>query len=153
PSLAERALDRRKKSGRPATPDMSAQQDQLVRIELGILRLDAELRGKEAQKGAAKDELAKIDELLADMSARPVFRAIEQSQSVAFVPYTQLSGVNRGAEVFECRVWGLFDCRRVGSVNALLDGEVAMQDPWGSMARGQYALMTLDDLSAVRQKT
>ena len=35
---------------------------------------------------------------------------------------------------------------------AVLPGEVVTQDPWGEMARGQYAVLLLDDKDAVRER-
>ena len=35
----------------------------------------------------------------------------------------------------------------------ILPGEVIVPDPWGSMARGQYAVMELQDQHAAQSKT
>lgn len=138
---------------RMATPEMMAQRDQLVRIELELLKLRAELNAKTVQARVDAEELAAADELIAQMKSRPIFRAIEASQNVAFVPYTQIEGVREGADVYRCAVWGVFGCSPVGRVAALLPGEVAMQDPWGQPARGQYLLLTLSDPAAAQAKT
>jgi hypothetical protein len=68
------------------------------------------------------------------------------------VPYTQIEGVRTGAPVFHCAVWGVFACRHVGKVDQLLPGEVAMQDPWGTPMRGQYALLDLFQPDAAQSK-
>lgn len=139
--------------GGAATPEMRAQRNELVHIELEILKLENELTEKVVQQRADEEGLAKADELIAQMKARPVFRAIESSQNVAFVPYTQLAGVHAGDDVFACDVWGVFACRPVGRVAEVVPGEVATQDPWGTPARGQYALLTLTDPVAAQAKT
>jgi hypothetical protein len=140
-SLAQKALHGG--HGRIATPEMVARQDQLVRVELDLLKLKTEAATKRALVRADRDELTKIDELVTQMKSRPIFRAIEGNQNVAFVPYTQIDGVRGGAPVYHCAVWGVFACRHVGKVAQLLPGEVAMQDPWGTPMRGQYALLDL----------
>jgi len=140
-SLAQKAM--RGGNGRLATPEMVARQDQLVRVELDLFKLRAERSTKRSLVRADREELTKIDELVTQMKSRPIFRAIAGSQNVAFVPYTQLDGVHAGAAVYHCAVWGVFGCNPVGKVAQLLPGEVAMQDPWGTPMRGQYALLDL----------
>ena len=135
-----------------ATPEMLMQQDQLVRVQCEIIRLESERRVKLGERRHLDDELAKIEELLAQLKKRPIFRAIEANTNVAFVPYTQMSGVKSGAPIYEC-VWGVFACKSVGTVTELLPGEAIVQDPWGSPARGQYAIMSLDDAQAAQAKT
>jgi hypothetical protein len=149
-SLAQRALHGG--HGRIATPEMVARQDQLVRVELDLLKLKTEAATKRELARADHDELAKIDELVTQMKSRPIFRAIEGNQNVAFVPYTQIDGVRGGAPVYHCAVWGVFSCSHVGKVAQLLPGEVAMQDPWGTPMRGQYALLDLFRPEAAQAK-
>jgi hypothetical protein len=150
-SLAQRALS----AGRGksvSTPEMVQQKEQLIRIELELLKLEAEKTSKTAELRTSREELAKLDGLVQQVKARPVFRAIESSQNVAFVPYTQLEGARPGASVYECTIWGMLGCHKVGSVTQVLPGEVAAQDPWGAVARGQYALLQLHDAAAAKAK-
>jgi hypothetical protein len=151
-SLTQAVLDKRSDTPGLVTPEMAAQRDQVVRIELDLLKLQAERQAKLAQKRTDEDELVKLDELIADMKRRPIFRAIEVSQNVAFVPYNQLEGIHAGSTVYDCKLWSVFACRRVGRIAELLPGEVATQDPWGTPSRGQYAILELDDASAARSK-
>jgi hypothetical protein len=146
------ALGARRTSAR-ATPETLAQRDQLVRIDLDLLDLKAELRGKMVQARVDAEQLATTDELVSKMMARPIFRAASASQSVAFVPYTQLPGVQTGADVHQCSVWGLLDCHPVGQVAEVVPGEVMMPDPSGALARGQYLLLTLFESSAAQAET
>jgi hypothetical protein len=149
-ALAQKAL--RNGRGAISTPEMVARQDQIVRVELDLLKLKAEVADKRALAHADQEELGKIDELVTQMKTRPIFRAIEGNQNVAFVPYTQIEGVRGGAAVYHCAVWGVFACRHVGKVSELLPGEVAMQDPWGTPMRGQYALLDLFQPDAAQSK-
>jgi hypothetical protein len=137
---------------RISTPEMMAQQDQLVRVQCDMIRLEAERRSKLAERRSLDEELGKLEELLTQLKARPIFRAIEADTNVAFVPYTQIEGVRTGAEIYDC-IWGVFACKSVGRVAQLLPGEAVVQDPWGSPARGQFAVLDLDDLKAAQSKT
>jgi hypothetical protein len=136
----------------PLMPEIIAQQNLSVHIELEILRLQAEQRASEAKKATAVEEIEKIDVLLSQLKARPIYRAIEARTNVAFVPYTQIRGVSAGAEVYQC-LWGMFACHLAGKVSELLPGEVVMPDPWGSQARGQYAILDLSDAKAAMAKS
>lgn len=149
-SLAQRAMGSADR--KLSTPEMVQQREQLIRLDIDLLKLQAEIVGKSAELRTAREELAKLDSLLQQVKERPVFRAIESRQNVAFVPYTQLPGIELGASVVSCAVWGMLDCRSVGRVTHLLPGEVAAQDPWGAPSRGQYALLQLEDPSAAKAK-
>ena len=138
--------------GQMATPEMLSHQDQMVRVRCDIIRLQADRRSKLAESRTLDEELAKLEELLGQLKARPIFRAIEANTNVAFIPYTQIAGVRSGTEIYDC-VWGVFACKSVGHVSELLPGETIVMDPWGSPARGQYAIMDLDDTQAAQSKT
>ena len=92
-----------------------------------------------------------VRELLDEIQARPLYRAMHTSTDVAFVPYDDLDGVVPGARVMAC-VWGLFSCHDVGRVTEILPGEVVTEDPWGDLARGQFIVLDLDEPGAIREK-
>lgn len=150
--LTQRALSGGGGGARIATPEMLLQQDQLVRIQCDLLKLQAERRAKTAERRQIEEERAKLDELLAQLNRRPIFRALDASTNVAFVPYSQLDGVRSGGNVYECVV-GVFSCTSVGRVTEVLPGEVIVPDPWGTLARGQYVVIELDDQHAAQSKT
>jgi len=148
--LAERAL--KQQSGAPIGPQLLASQEQLVRVDLDILRLESETRAKSALREASLQRFGEVDLLTQQLKARPLFRAIQRKLELAFVPYSQLDGVVRGAEVYSC-AWGMFFCRSVGKISEILEGEETQQDPWGTPSRGQYAVLNLFDHDAARAKT
>jgi hypothetical protein len=152
--LGQVAMSQRSLAGGSAiaTPEQITREEQMVRMELEILKLESEQRARAAEKKVLEEKLAKIDELEGQLKARPIFRAVEQKIEVAFVPYTQLDGAKEGNEVYDC-VWGLFACKPVGSLSELVPGEVILPDPWGNQARGQYIVLDLADHSAARSKT
>jgi hypothetical protein len=132
-------------------PEAIAREEQLVRIELEIARLESEQRAKRAEKQIVLTKLEKMDELERQLRGRPVFRAMGRSLEVAFVPYTQSEGVVTGAVVYDC-VWGVFACKPVGTITEVVPGEVILPDPWGNPARGQYAVLDLSDHGAAKSK-
>lgn len=134
------------------TPELLQHREQLTHLEVDLLKLEAERHARASELRNARLELDKLDALIDEIRARPLFRAIESRQNVAFVPYTQIEEAELGAEVFECRLWGVFRCRKVGTVTQLIPGEVAAHDPWGNLARGQYALLRLTVGDAAKAK-
>ena len=148
--LAARALS--PGGNAPLMPELLVRQEQMIRVELELVHIDSEKRSKLAQREALTERIAKIDELANELKSRPLFQAAEKSINMAFVPYTQIDGVTRGATVFSC-VWGLFMCRPVGTVSEVVPGEVILPDPWGNQTRGQYAVLNLQDRDAARAKT
>lgn len=151
--LAARALRRRAgDADAVSTPELLQHRDQLTRIEVDLLKLDAERHARASELRIAQHELEKLDALIGEVRARPIFRAIEARQNLAFVPYTQLEAIEVGGDVYECRVWGLLACRKVGTLTHIFPGELATQDPWGAVARGQYALLKLSEPEAAKAK-
>jgi hypothetical protein len=148
-NLARLALSERNAA---QTPELVNRQEQVIRVELEIVRLDSEKRAKIAQRDSLVERVAQIDEMVQQIEERPLFQAVEKDLELAFVPYTQLEGVAAGADVYSC-VWGVVWCHPVGRVSALIPGEVVQSDPWGSSTRGEYAVLDLHDHDAARAKT
>jgi hypothetical protein len=154
-STREAALQRNSLAsadGAPPMPEALMREDQMVRIDLELLRAEADLRTKRAEQRILREKLAKLDELEEQFKSRPLFRAIDKRLDVAFVPYTQLEGVQAGAMVYDC-TWGVFRCKSVGHVAEVVPGEVVLPDPWGNQARGQLAVLDLSQREAARAKT
>lgn len=147
-SLADRPLG---VAARGRMPEVVARQEQAARIEIEIVQLQAQRRGLVALRDVAARNLARMQEALDQMRARPLYRATRTEMDVAFVPYEQLDGVSVGDEVARCTLW-IFACRTVGHVSELVPGEVVTQDPWGELARGRYAVLRLDDARAVEER-
>lgn len=134
------------------SPDVLRYREQLLRIELELIGLEASARGKLAELESSKLQAERLDRLITQIKSRPLYRAIEEQQLLAFVPYTQLDQVAPDAPLYECRLWSAFDCVKVGRVVEVLPGEVSAQDPWGSPARGQYLVMDLANPRAANAK-
>jgi hypothetical protein len=132
-------------------PEVVQREDQMVRIELEMLRLESEKATKNAQRKVLEEKIAAFDQLEDQLRALPTFQASERDLDVAFVPYTQLDGVKAGSDVYQC-IWGLFGCTKVGVVTEVAPGEVMAPDPWGNQSRGQYAILKLFDHEAAKAK-
>lgn len=132
-------------------PEVAAGDEHAVRVEVEIQRLQAEARGHRAVRATAAEAVASQRALLAELESHPLYRAMKTATDVGFVPYDQLAAVRAGARVVTC-TWGVFHCRDVGRVVELLTGEVVTQDPWGALARGQYAVLALEDPDAIHER-
>lgn len=132
-------------------PEIVAGQDHAASIELELIKLESTKRSLETQRAMAVDSIRRIDELFKQLRGRPVYRAAEAKTDVAFIPYSQLRGVESGSKLVTC-AWTLFRCRDVGRIAEVLPGEVTAQDPWGTLARGQYAILDLADHEAAKEK-
>jgi len=148
-NLAQQALSR---SDAPQMPELVNRQEQLIRVDLEVVRLDSEKRAKSAERDALVERIAQIDEMVAQIEDRPTFQALDKDLELAFVPYTQLDGITAGAEVYDC-LWGVVWCRSVGKVAERVPGEVVQADPWGSSTRGEYVVLDLSDHDAAHAKT
>jgi len=136
----------------PLTPEMMTRAEQTIRVELESLKLESDKRAKLAEKGALVERVARIDELEGELKNRPIYRAIERNLEVAFVPYTQIEGIEAGAGTYAC-LWGLLFCKQVGTVSEIVPGELVLPDPWGAPARGQYVVLDLWDHDSAKAKT
>jgi hypothetical protein len=132
-------------------PEIAVGDEHTARIDIEIQRLEAEARGDRALRAVAISSAASERALLHELEGRPLYRAMTAATDVAFVPYTQLDKLSKGARVVDC-VWSVFACHDVGRVEDVLPGEIVTQDPWGEMARGQYAVLKLDDPDAVHER-
>jgi hypothetical protein len=148
--LAQRAVN--EPDDAPLTPELMAHEEQVIRLELEVTHLESERRSKLAERAGLTERIARLDELSGQLRSRPIYRAAEKSIDVAFVPYSQIEGVEAGGRVFAC-TWGLLLCRQVGTIAEMVPGEVISADPWGTSARGQYALLSLWAPEAARLKT
>ncbi|AKV00974.1 hypothetical protein AKJ09_07637 [Labilithrix luteola] len=140
-----------KRGGVGILPEIVAGEERAVRLDLELIRLEAERRSLVSQRGISVEALGRMEEMFRQLKARPLYRAIEAKTDVAFVPYTQLPHVRAGAPVVAC-TWALFDCRIVGRIAEVLPGEVVAQDPWSNVERGQYAILDLNDREAAKEK-
>lgn len=137
--------------GSALMPEVAAGEEHEARLEIELLKLEAERRNLQNARRVSMDAIATQRALLEELKTRPLYRAMNESTQVAFVPYTQLNGIREGDSVLSC-VWGLFYCRSVGRVTQVLSGEVITPDPWGAIARGQYVLLNLTVPEAIREK-
>ena len=132
-------------------PEVAAGDEHTARIDVEISRLESEARGDRALRTVAHNAAAAQRELLVELEAKPLYRAMTATTDIAFVPYTQLDKLTPGATILAC-TWSVFNCHDVGTVTEIVPGEVVTQDPWGEIARGQYAVLSLDDKAAIRER-
>jgi hypothetical protein len=129
-------------------PEVAKYDDDLIRIEIEISRLEAEKRAALARQRAAQASLESMDSLLRDLETRPLYRAMQEDTDLAFVPYEHLHRFSLYDSVYLC-AWSIFRCNSVGTIAEIVPGEVITQDPWGALERGQYVVLSLRDRSAL----
>jgi len=107
----------------PKSPDQW-----LVRRELEKARLEKEnASGKRLPLGQRVESLSlrikDQDAVVGRLAQSPYLKAIENKVTLAFVSNQNLKNVKLGSPLYGC-VWGLVWCKKVGTVKAVLDGEV-----------------------------
>ena len=107
----------------PRSPDQW-----LVRRELEKTRLEKEnASGKRLPLGQRVESLSlRIKDqqaVVGRLAQSPYLKAIENKVTLAFVSNQNLKNVKLGTPLYGC-VWGLVWCHKVGTVKAVLDGEV-----------------------------
>lgn len=152
-SMANHSLFTR--DGRIPTQEMTLQAQMIVQVECETLTIEADKRTKLAEKKRVRDELFKINNLESDLNTRPIFRAIEQNQDLAFAPYASLQGIIPGNKVMDC-FWYMFNCKEVGRVSNVIPGETILPDIFtGGQVRGQFITLSLnasDHASSMQSK-
>jgi hypothetical protein len=107
----------------PKTPEQW-----LVRRELEKTRLEKDNAiGKRVPHGQRVESLSlrikDQDAVVGRLAQSPYLKAIENKVTLAFVANQNLKNVKLGSPLYGC-AWGLVWCRKVGTVKAVLDGEV-----------------------------
>jgi hypothetical protein len=107
----------------PKTPEQW-----LVRRELEKTKLEKDNAiGKRVPHGQRVESLnlriKDQDAVVGRLAQSPYLKAIENKVTLAFVANQNLKNVKLGSPLYGC-AWGLVWCRKVGTVKAVLDGEV-----------------------------
>lgn len=100
----------------------------MVRREVEKVRLEREnMLGRRAPLGQRMESLKlrikDQDAVVGRLAQSPYLKALESKVTLAFVPNQNLKNVKLGTPLYGC-AWGLVWCRKVGTVKAVLDGEV-----------------------------
>lgn len=126
-------------------------QSKLVKISMEILAIQENIKTLENEYQAAKSMIEVLERTTKEAQRDPYFKAFEKPIQLVFIPYSEISGVSEGDALVDC-AWSLVLCRQVGTIKALIPGEVNENDPWGYTARGQYAEIELSNSTAIEKK-
>ncbi len=114
-----------------------------IKQEYAASRLD--LAKAIESRNTIKSSLGRQDKIVSKLKGSSYLRAVEDGAAVAFVPYSNLSNVEKGTGVYACKV-GMVFCHHVGDVIEVLQGEVQFKHPQrDKMLRGQMVEMKLDE--------
>jgi hypothetical protein len=95
-------------------------------------------------RNTLKVNLERQDKIVSGIKNSSHLRALNDGAVVAFVPYGNMSKVQKGTSLYRCRV-GMVLCRHAGEVLEVLPGEVQFKHPHrDKMLRGQMAELKLD---------
>ncbi|HEY2515520.1 MAG TPA: hypothetical protein VGI39_31850 [Polyangiaceae bacterium] len=95
-----------------------------------------------------KKTIADYDQLLADIQNAPYLMAAKGDVTLALVPYENSDAMKAGAPVYACKV-GFVGCKKVGSVGAVVEGEVVGRHPlFNRDMRGRMVRLALEDRAA-----
>jgi len=128
-------------------------EDWLARREVEKCRLEKENRtGRRVPIGQRVDSLKlrikDQDAVVNRLSQSPYLKAIENKVTLVFVPNQNLKNVKIGSPLYGC-AWGLVWCRKVGTVKAVVEGEVQDIHPHDeSIQRGLMVEVDVSDWGA-----
>jgi hypothetical protein len=124
---------------------------EVMRMLQEVRRAEVELAKARDNRGVLAKSLTRYEAMVKAITDSPYLRAVERKETIAFVPYDNLSKVKAGAPLYSCSL-GLFFCRRVGQVAAVLTGEMSFKHPLhNTMLRGQSVQVQLDNPHAAER--
>ncbi len=96
--------------------------------------------------------IARQDKIIDSLKQSAYLRAVGNGAHVAMVPYDNLENVTVGANLYACKL-SMIVCRKVGSVVAVLPGEVTVKHPTReAMLRGRMVEMKMTDAAAAEDE-
>jgi len=124
----------------------------ILQIVQDVKRAELELAKARDNRVVLQKSLERYDKMVKTISESPFVRAVEGKDTIAFVPYDNIDRVKAGAPVYGCWIGPLF-CKKVGSIVALLPGEMAYKHPLhNAQLRGQPAQISLADVHDAERK-
>jgi hypothetical protein len=124
-------------------------------ISYDVLKIKQEYEASrlETQKAIETRDMLKLalereEKLLDALKHTSYLRALGDHAQVAFVPYGNLTKVEKGKGLYACKL-GMVICHKVGTVLEVLPGEVQFKHPHkDKMLRGQMVELQLDQADA-----
>lgn len=131
-----------------------------VALSYDVLRIKQEFEASRlqttkliAERKNLQAALQRQEALLETTLASPFLRASRNNANIAFVPYDNLDKAKPGEPLYSCWL-EMIICRKVGTVRAILPGEVHQKHPVRSgTLRGQMIEIDLKDRDAARKET
>ncbi|MCU1278286.1 MAG: hypothetical protein JWM53_1832 [bacterium] len=125
---------------------------EVLKILQDVKRAEVELAKARDNRVVLQRSLERYDKMVKTLSESAFLRAVDGKDSIAFVPYENLDRIKPGTPLYGCWIGPLF-CRRVGSVVALLPGEMSYKHPLhNSQLRGQPVQLQLANVHDAERK-
>jgi hypothetical protein len=116
---------------------------EVLKILQDVKRAEVELAKARDNRVVLQRSLERYDKMVKTLSDSAFLRAVDGKDNIAFVPYENLDRIKPGTPLYGCWIGPLF-CKRVGSVVALLPGEMSYKHPLhNTQLRGQPVQLQL----------
>ena len=125
---------------------------EVLKILQDVKRAEVELAKARDNRVVLQRSLERYDKMVKTLSDSAFLRAVDGKDNIAFVPYDNLDRVKPGTPLYGCWLGPLF-CTRVGSVVAILPGEMSYKHPLhNSQLRGQPVQLQLANAHDAERK-
>ena len=125
---------------------------EVLRMIQDVRKAEVELAKAHDNRGVLRRTLDRYDSMVKTIGDSPYIRAVAGKDNIAFVPYDNADRVKAGTPLYGCAIGPLF-CHKVGTVVALLGGEMLYKHPLhNTQLRGQPVQIQLTDVSDAERK-
>jgi hypothetical protein len=130
--------------------------DSALSYEVLKIKQEFEMSRLETAKAIENRELLKTslgrqESIIENLRQVPFLRAAKAGANVAFVPYDNLDGVEKGEPLYRCAL-GMVFCRKVGAVKEVMAGEVTFKHPHREkILRGKMVELDLEKADAAEE--
>jgi hypothetical protein len=116
---------------------------EVLKILQDVKRAEVELAKARDNRVVLQRSLERYDKMVKTLNDSAFLRAVDGKDNVAFVPYENLDRIKPGTPLYGCWIGPLF-CKQVGTVVALLPGEMSYKHPLhNTQLRGQSVQLSL----------
>ena len=125
----------------------AVQQLKLTQAQLGLEVLTAE-----ANIAVLNKNLSELERILNAAKQAPQYRALRETITVVFAPYTSVKGVTKGDPIYDC-YFMYFGCYKVGEVLQIYEAEEYARHPFlKTDLKGKLLEIRFDDAKAIESQ-
>ena len=126
--------------------------NQVIEVQQIRAAANSDLSETTAAKTTLRDSVFVLSNSIKELESTPMFRALEQTVNVLFVPYGNLQAYEENEPLYTC-AFAIFWCSKVGAVGGQIPGEITTTHPFfGKPIRGQFVEANLTETSAAQEE-